>query len=55
MDDIGIQEEFQREQQRFEAALAFATNPTWVESELRPQPIWKAVELGGGAGRRTDR
>ncbi len=43
--DIEIQEELQASQQRFEAALAFATNPTWVESELRPQPIWKAVEL----------
>ncbi len=45
MFDFEELEVLQTNQQRFEAALAFATNPTWVESELRPQPIWKAVEL----------
>jgi hypothetical protein len=33
------------QQQRFEAALAFATLETWDQSELRSQPIWRAVEL----------
>ena len=47
--DIEIQEEFMRQQQRFEAALTFITKKTWWEGEFTtltfPEAIKRADEL----------
>jgi hypothetical protein len=45
MSDFEEQEYWVKNQQRFEAALAFATYPTWDKGEHRESPIYRAVEL----------
>lgn len=45
MSDFATKEYFQLHQQRFEAALMFATNKIWIDGEYREAPIYKAVEL----------
>jgi predicted DNA-binding WGR domain protein len=41
---IGELKDLQRNQQRFDAALAFATKRTWCDSEFTTLPIYEAVD-----------
>ena len=44
MSEFEEREYWQHNQQRFEAALKFATSKTWWDSEFRTLPIYEAVK-----------